>query len=260
LHHVTSADGTRIACTRTGSGPALLLVHGTTADHHSWSGVTRHFARHFTVYAMDRRGRGESGPVSQTDPSREAADVAAVVDSIGAPVDVLGHSYGAICALEAARLTGRIRRLVLYEPPIPTGLPMYPAGAPERLRALIDRGQWEDALVFFYLEVMLMPADELAAYRRRSSWQRRIPLAPTIPAEIQFDRTYRFDPAAFTHLPTPTRLLLGGASPDLYRRAVDRVASALPNASVVELPGQRHVAMGTHPALFVREVLGFLLT
>jgi len=38
-----------------------------------------------------------------------------VVDRIGQPVHTLGHSYGALCALEAARLTPNLAKLVLYE-------------------------------------------------------------------------------------------------------------------------------------------------
>lgn len=64
---------------------------------------------------MDRRGRGESGDGPAYSLDREAEDVAALVDSIGQPVNVLGHSYGALCAIKAALLTNNIRRLILYE-------------------------------------------------------------------------------------------------------------------------------------------------
>ena len=37
---VFSEDGTRIAYQRTGSGPALLLIHGTGSDHNRWAAVT----------------------------------------------------------------------------------------------------------------------------------------------------------------------------------------------------------------------------
>jgi hypothetical protein len=52
----TSRDGTRIAYWRTGDGPALILVHGTTADHSRWETVLPLLEPHVTVYAMDRRG------------------------------------------------------------------------------------------------------------------------------------------------------------------------------------------------------------
>jgi pimeloyl-ACP methyl ester carboxylesterase len=105
-----------IAYRRSGSGPPLLLVHGLTADHTRWSPISPRFEQRFSVYAMDRRGRGESGDGPDYDIRREAEDVAAVVDAIGEPVFVLGHSAGALYSLEAALLAANFRRLILYEP------------------------------------------------------------------------------------------------------------------------------------------------
>ena len=58
---VTSKDGTPIACWRSGEGPPLVLVHGTAADHGRWRPVLPAFEERFTVFAVDRRGRGGSG-------------------------------------------------------------------------------------------------------------------------------------------------------------------------------------------------------
>jgi pimeloyl-ACP methyl ester carboxylesterase len=256
---VASSDGTVISVRRSGSGPPLLLVHGTTADHQRWLPILPRFEQHFTVYAMDRRGRGGSGDAPDYELLREAEDVAAVVEAVGEPVFVLGHSYGAICAMEATRLTDRIARLILYEPPIPTGLPMYPPALPDRMQALIDSGELEAALEIFFREVVRMPAHELESLRKLPMWERRIRLAPTLPREVAVDRLYRFDPSLFADVQVPTLLLLGSDSPPLSRQAVEVVDAALPNSSVVLLQGQQHIAMDTDPDLFVREVLRFLL-
>jgi len=106
-----------------------VLVHGGTADHTRWLSILPALEERFTVYAVDRRGRGLSGDAPEYAIEREFEDVAAVVDAIDGPVDVLGHSYGALCALEAALLTDKIRRLALYEPPVPTGRQMFPRAA-----------------------------------------------------------------------------------------------------------------------------------
>jgi pimeloyl-ACP methyl ester carboxylesterase len=119
---VISSDGTHTGYWRTGEGPPLVLVHGTSADHTRWDPVLPALEEHFTVYAVDRRGRGESGDAAEYPLEREVEDVVAVVDSIGAPASLLGHSYGAICSLEASRLSARVRRFVLYEPPLPTSM------------------------------------------------------------------------------------------------------------------------------------------
>jgi alpha-beta hydrolase superfamily lysophospholipase len=58
---VVSSDGTQIAYQRSGSGPPLVLAHGTSGDRSSFRLVEPLLARRFTVCAVDRRGRGRSG-------------------------------------------------------------------------------------------------------------------------------------------------------------------------------------------------------
>jgi pimeloyl-ACP methyl ester carboxylesterase len=259
MDYVTSTDGTTIGYWKSGSGPPLLLVHGTTADHRRWSGISPQLEQHFTVYAMDRRGRGGSTDAADYAIMREAEDVAAVLEAIGEPAFVIGHSYGAVCSLEAALLTSGIRRMILYEPPIPTGLPMYPPGVPDRMQTLIDSGENEKALEVFMGEVVRMPEHELDVYRQLPMWRVRIQLAPTIPREMTIDRAYRFDRGKFGMLEVPTLLLVGEDSSPLFRQATSAVDSALPNSTVVTLAGQQHIAMDTDPDQFMREVLKFLL-
>lgn len=100
MNRIISKDSTPIAYQQSGKGPPLVLVHGTTADHTRWAPVLQPLEEHFTLYALDRRGRGESGDADAEHYSieREFDDVAAVVDSIGEPAYLLGHSYGALCA------------------------------------------------------------------------------------------------------------------------------------------------------------------
>jgi pimeloyl-ACP methyl ester carboxylesterase len=259
MEQITSSDGTVIGFQRSGAGQPMLLVHGTTADHRRWAPISPHFERHFSVYAMDRRGRGGSSDSPDYDLMREAEDVAAVVEAIGEPVFILGHSYGATCSLEAVLLTDKVSRLILYEPPFPTGLPFFPPDSVDRIQALVDSGELEAALEVFFREIMRMPEHELEAYRQLPMWNIRISLAPTVPRELVFDRTYRFNAEKFASLQVPAMLLLGGDSPPLARQAIELIDAALPDSRVVILPGQGHIAMDTNPELFVREVLQFLL-
>jgi len=102
MDKVRSKDGTLIAYERSGKGPALVLVHGTTADHTRWAPVLPMLEQKFTVYAIDRRGRGQSGDSVVYSLEREYEDIATVVASIREPVNLLGHSYGALVCLEVA--------------------------------------------------------------------------------------------------------------------------------------------------------------
>ena len=260
MESVTSRDGTRIAFGHSGHGSPLLLVHGATADHTTtWRFVLPQLEQKYTVFAMDRRGRGGSGDAPEYQLSREAEDVAAIVESAGAPVNVIGHSYGALCALEAALLTTNLRRLVLYEGVPIRGAELYTPGIADRLEALLRAGDVEGMLVAMYRDVVEMPPEEIELLRtQRDAWSARLANAPSMPRELREEERYTFAPDRFAGMRTPTLLLVGGQSPPRELANAEGVAAALPDATVVELPGQQHVAMYTAPELFVREVLRFL--
>jgi pimeloyl-ACP methyl ester carboxylesterase len=261
MNRIISKDSTPIAYQQSGKGPPLVLVHGTTADHTRWAPVLQPLEEHFTLYALDRRGRGESGDADAEHYSieREFDDVAAVVDSIGEPAYLLGHSYGALCSLEAALRTKNLRKLVLYEPPIPTGIELYPSESVERIRAALAAGDRDGAVAIFMREIAQAPQRDLDVLRSAPAWQGRVAAAHTILREIQSSDTYIFEPARFRQMTVPTLLLLGGDSPPFLQRATQAAQAALPNNRIAVMPGQQHVAMNTAPDLFVREVLRFLL-
>jgi pimeloyl-ACP methyl ester carboxylesterase len=258
MQTVTSRDGTEIAVFRSGNGPPLVLVHGTTADHTRWASILPELERHFTVLAMDRRGRGNSGDGPDYALEREFEDVAAVLDAVGPGANLLGHSYGALCAMEAAHAAPGLSRLVLYEPPFPVGIDtIYPPGTRERFESLLAAGEREALLETFFRDVVGMPPPHIDALRADPSWPARIAAAHTLVRELA-DDDYVFDPDRFSTLTAPTLLLKGEHSPPEIAAATDVVHAALPNARVTVLEGQGHVAMTTAPELFLREVIGFL--
>ena len=258
LEHVVSTDGTPIAVWRSGDGPPLVLVHGATADHSRWAPVLPALQERFTVLAIDRRGRGRSGDAATYTIEREFEDVAAVVAWAGKHVDVLGHSYGAVCALEAARLTDRIARLVLYEAPV--GFVQTPSHVVDRLRALLDAGERDELLALFMREVAGLPREQVELLRSLPAWRARLAAAHTIPREELANRQYVFDPDRFRTLHVPTLLLQGGDSPDAFRAASRALQAALPDGRIAVMPGQRHAAMDTGTDLFLAETLTFLDT
>jgi pimeloyl-ACP methyl ester carboxylesterase len=256
---VRSKDGTSIGYARSGQGRALVLVHGTAADHERWKPILPGLERHFTVHALDRRGRGASEDAASYRFEDEFDDVASVVDALGEPVYLLGHSYGAICSLEAATRTRNIEKLVLYEPPIPAGVEIYSPELLERIEALLAAGDRAGVVTTFFREIVRMPAAELSMLMTLPNWPARVATAPTIARELRAHEQYHFEPNRFTALRTPTLLLLGADSPPFFRSAIDAVHAAISTSSIVVMPGQQHVAINTAPELFLREVLTFLL-
>ena len=254
---VTSKDGTRIAVECAGAGPSLVIVHGGTGDHNRWKPLFPLFAAHFRVCAMDRRGHGASGDSPDYSLQKEAEDVAAVVNSQRGPVFLMGHSYGGVCALEAAFLTDRIAKLVLYEPPLQERIdPAVVA----RMESLIQAAEREQALATFLQEIVMVSPREVAAMKARPTWPGLVAGIDSSIRQLRVVAAYRFDPKRVSALSVPTLLLTGSetASPHL-KQAISGLWDALPNRQLIVLEGQQHNAMDTVPQQFAKVVEDFLL-
>jgi pimeloyl-ACP methyl ester carboxylesterase len=114
---IESADGTRIALDRSGSGPPLVIVLGAFCDRSTSKPLAALLASNYTVYEYDRRGRGDSGGGLPCPIEGEVQDLATVVAAAGQPPFVYGHSSGGVLALEAAARGVEMRSLAVYEPP-----------------------------------------------------------------------------------------------------------------------------------------------
>lgn len=259
METVTSADGTKIAFERAGSGPSLVLIHGTSASSARWGNIRPLLEEHFTVFAVDRRGRGQSGDGAQGVAyalDREFEDVAAVVAAAGEPVTLFGHSYGGLASLGATALTSRLAALVIYEAPVLEG-----GGMPEeligRMEAAIAGDDREAVMKIFCEEVVRMRPGDIAALRASPAWSARLAAAHTIPRELRGARTFSLAAVHPERISVPTLLLHGGDSPDLFTRSMATLADAIPHAKTLALDGQQHVAMDTAPDMLAGIVTEF---
>jgi pimeloyl-ACP methyl ester carboxylesterase len=258
MKRVRSPDGINVSYEEYGVGPPLVLVHGAFSDHlTNWEFVRPLLETRFTVYAIGRRGRGETDATSGHSLEDESNDVVAVIREVGQPVFLLGHSYGAQAALAAApHAADRIRKLVLYEPPWPSsaGARLLP-----RLEELARHEDWEGFSVTFFRELLLVPAEEFQALHESDLWPPIVGDARASLGDIRALLRYGFDPDRFQELRIPVLLQLGTESPrQLY--VTDALAAVLPDARVEELAGQAHEAMTTAPELYAESVTRFLLS
>ncbi len=270
---IESPDGTPIAWWQTDPGdgedagragrPALLLIHGATADHTAFRAVAPRFAARRTVISIDRRGRGESGDTPPYAIEREYEDVAAVVDRLagqtGQRVDVVGHSFGGRCALGAARLTPNLRRLVVYEgAPAPAGRPFQDEALLARLDALATAGDRDAVMAMFMVEVVGLSAAEVEAYRAAPTWPIRATAAPTAIRELRAEAGRSAATEGLAAVRIPVLQLVGSASSALFTDGSRELDALLPHGRLVSLAGQKHAAHHTDPAGFVAAVEAFL--
>ncbi len=261
--NVDKAGTAENAATGGRSRPALLLVHGATADHTTWRAVGPAFAALRPTFAIDRRGRGSSTDAPANAIEREYEDVAAAAEAIagstGGPVDVVGHSYGGRVGLGASLRTPAIRRLVVYEgAPVPVGMSYRPPGMVDTVREALERGDNETALATFLAGIVGMSESALDAYRADPVWPVRVAAAPTILREVEAEATPAAGLEALGKVTVPVLLVLGSISRSPFRIGTDELASRLANVRVMTIPGAAHAAHHTHAAEFVRAVEGFL--
>jgi pimeloyl-ACP methyl ester carboxylesterase len=243
---VTSADGTRIAYSTTGEGPAVIIVDGALC-HRAFGpsgGMAEQLAPEFTVYTYDRRGRGESGDADAYSPEREVEDIAALVQAAGGQARLVGFSSGGALALLATAADIGVTKVACYEAPYVTqdwhreAALKYTAD----LHQALDEGRTDDMPALF-MTLVGMPEDQVAGMRQSPVW----PMFTAVAKALTYDNAvlgYREGGAVptglFATITVPVLAMDGGASPDFLRDPAGIIAEACPDAERRTLEGQTH--------------------
>ena len=254
LRHAEAREGVSIACEVSGDGPSLVLVHGAGSARWSFDAVRPHLEPRFTVIAIDRRGRGDSGDGADYALEREYEDVAAVVRDAGPDAVLMGHSYGGLVAAGAAQLLD-LPRLALYEPAM--GGVLGHGGTIERWEHMVEAGERDAVVREFYRDIAGYEEEAIDELASGPVWEARKQIVPTVPRELRAELAHRFDSDALAPLTMPVLLLLGTESPDWAVRSVHAYADAIPGAELRMLEGQGHSANMTAPELLAGELERF---
>lgn len=232
----TSADGTRIAWTRQGAGPAIVMVHcvATSRSRTPQPGLPVALAERATVWTFDRRGTGKSGDGGEYAVEREFEDLTAVIALASGPVTVYGFSSGATLALLAAEAGVPIARLALLEPPL--------FDEPDPAFALRDEAQrridedLDAANDWYIVEIVGVPPEVLAQVPPRTDEDRRN--IPALAHELEF---LPGTPASrFAGVRQPVLLVASNATAPVIYEYAGALQAALPNATYQVLPGEWH--------------------
>jgi pimeloyl-ACP methyl ester carboxylesterase len=222
------------------------LVGGAMSTRSASVSLAALLAPHFTVFAYDRRGRGDSGDTAPYAVEREVEDLDALLAAAGGSAFVFGHSSGAVLALEAAARGLTITKLALYEPPfiVDDSRPPLPGDYVTQLTKLIAAGRRGDAVAYFMTIAVGVPGDRVAQMRHDPMWPALEDVAHTLP----YDGTIMGDTMRGNPLPlkrwasvtVPTLVMDGGESPAWQRTAVQALVDVLPHAQRRTLEGQTH--------------------
>ena len=123
-----SPDSVRIAFDRSGTGPALVLIHGGGSNRQEWheAGYVGRLREHFTVITLDLRGHGESGlPTEPADYTidKMMQDVLAVADACEVECfTIWGFSFGGRVGRYMATQSERVAKIILMGTPLGLGI------------------------------------------------------------------------------------------------------------------------------------------
>jgi pimeloyl-ACP methyl ester carboxylesterase len=237
---------------RAPGAPPVVIVHGALDRASSMGRLCRNL-RDLDVVTYDRRGYGRSSDAGLAKGlDQHVDDLAAVIEDVGRPVVLVGHSFGGLVVMDAAaRLGPTVLGTLTYESPAhwvaghhvqPKTLavlahPVPADAAEEFMRRAIGDAAWE----------RLPPGTRQA---RRSEGQALLSDLGSLPLDGP-----PFDPTAITAKPL---LAYGGASEDRLRRSAQDMAAQIPGAEVAVVDGAEHDVHLTHPrefAALVRRVV-----
>jgi pimeloyl-ACP methyl ester carboxylesterase len=240
MDSVTSDDGTTIAYDRMGEGPAVVLLPGGSVDRGSNAGLAAELARDFTVFNVDRRGRGDSSDTLPYAVDREIEDITAVIVAAGGSAHLYGSSSGAALAMEAAAAGAPVAKLALWEPPYFLNPRPELADAARVFHDLVAAGKRDEAAEYFMGAVVGMPPDFVAGARQSPWWPGQVKIAHTLEYDATVMGDYRIPEDRARSVGMPTIIVDGGASFPGMHEAADRLAELIPNAQRATLEGQQH--------------------
>lgn len=229
-----------------------VALHCTLGHSGIWKGMAAAMAEPLTLVAPDLPGHGRSAEAPGAgDFIAECAAIAA--DLIGdEPVDLIGHSGGAVSALQfAIENPDLVRSLTLIEPVLfaaARGTPEYDdfVAAMQPYAAALAQGDRDAAAeAFTGIWGVGRPWAELEAHQRAYIADRIGYIGAGMPA-LDGDNFGILDEGRLEALEMPVMILIGGDSHPVIGRIAEEIAARLPDVGLAEVPGAGHMLTATH--------------
>lgn len=243
---VVSADGTALAVSDGGTGPALVVVGGAF-DHHGTrylGQLTAALRDRYRVITYDRRGRGASGDTEPWAIEREVEDLAAVVADIDGPVTALGLCVGAGVVLHGLAGGVPIDAAVLYEPPYRATVDPHADDVvfADLLDEHVAAGRRAQAVRAFLAQVLGVPMGQITALRLKGAlWRSLVTDAHVLSRDVRMLNLLAVPERVAAAIGVPVLVAAGGTGHEWMRQAARAVVETVPGSGYAELPGQGHV-------------------
>jgi pimeloyl-ACP methyl ester carboxylesterase len=250
----------RIAYERTGTGPALLLLHGGVSDHREWRRQLDALSDEFTIVAWDAPGCGQSSDPPESFRLPDYADcLAGFVAALGLErLHVLGLSFGGGLALELFRRHPALLRSLTLASAYAGWAGSLPTEVIEqRLRQVLREAdlpakQWAPGWLPGLLSANAPPgaAEELIAIMSDAH-----PVGMRVMARSFAEADLR---DVLEHIAVPTLVLYGDADQRVPLSVAEDLHTGIPGSRLVVMPGVGHQSNMDAPDLFNHEVRTFL--
>jgi pimeloyl-ACP methyl ester carboxylesterase len=256
VHQLTVAN-VPVVYADEGSGPPVLLAHCSSGNHRMWKTLIRDLAPRRRVLAPDLIGYGQSGRWPEGRPYEPDADVQLIrrlANLAGEPVHMVGHSYGAAMALEAARMLGpdKVRGMTLIEP---VSFHLLGAGGYEaELQTVREVARRTNAAIAAG-DRRAASAAYMGFWLGRFRWwlapkKLKAPVMETVDkVAMEFaaiDQQSTGDLTPYRAIRAPTLLLYGEKTRAPAKAVVRLLSETLPLARSAAIPGAGHMSPFTH--------------
>jgi pimeloyl-ACP methyl ester carboxylesterase len=237
-----------------GSGTAVVFVPGSCSTGAAWRPVLSRLGsgvRAVTTSLLGYGGTAERRTLRDADVSREAEILEAVIRRTGAPVHLVGHSFGGAAAIAVAlRRRVPLLSLVVIEAPVPELL--RHAGEDRHYRAFRKMTEmYFDAFRAGEAAAIQGMIDFYGGAGTFAGWPERVRryAVDTTPVNIlDWASAYDFQltPGCLANIDVPALVLRGGASHPAMRCANALLARYMANASLATIAGAAHFMISTH--------------
>jgi len=262
-----TVNGLTISYVEAGSGPNVILIHGSVSDYREWSTLVAALTKSCHVIAYSRRYHSPNpAPGADADAGLDLQvdDLFKMMKATGiSAAHLVGHSYGGAVALAfALQHPEMVQSLVLAEPAVNGVLSKTPENESvmkesQDIRAHMNevfaKGNAEQIVKTYAMHVA--PGD----FEKATPEERTMLMENVAPFQLDFNsRRAPFTCDDAKKITVPVLVLAGDRSPIGLQRIAESAAGCITGAKFAKIPNATHWMQLDQPKLFNDQVIGFL--